>query len=97
MTTENSPDGYYAHNVNRGIEDIDYDAYTAIQNAGGHHLGCAEIGCISDAFDGGDPMRNAVMESVHFAPGTHYHLTPAVPCPDACEPLLPRLGITTIL
>ncbi|GLH99940.1 type IV secretion protein Rhs [Phytohabitans aurantiacus] len=97
LTTMDNPTGYFSHNMNRGIEDVDYDAYTAIQNAGGHHLGCAEIGCISDAFEAGDPMTNAVIESVHFAPGTPYHLTPVAPCPAACESLLPRLGIRTSL
>jgi hypothetical protein len=95
LTTADNPAGYFGHNMNRTVEDLDYDAYTAIQNAGRHHLGCAEIGCISDAFEAGDSMRNAVMESVHFAPGTPFHLTPIAPCAVACEPLLPRLGIRT--
>jgi hypothetical protein len=85
LTTEDNPAGYTSHNISRSIEDVDYDAYTAIQNAGCHHLGCAEIGCISDAFEAGDSMENAAMESVHFAPGTPYHLTPVAPCPATRE------------
>lgn len=63
------------------IGDVDHEARQAIDAAGGHHMGCAEIGCISDAFEAEDAMVDAVMEAVHFAPGTPYHLTPICALP----------------
>ncbi|WP_271223043.1 RHS repeat-associated core domain-containing protein [Streptosporangium carneum] len=94
LTTKQNPRGYFGHNMDRSdIGAVDYEARQAIDAAGGHHMGCAEIGCISDAFEAEDPLEDAVMEAVHFAPGTPYHLTPIAPCPEACESLLPRLGI----
>ena len=69
LTTRQNPNGYFGHNMDRsGIGDVDWEARQAIDAAGGHHMGCAEIGCISDAFEAEDPMEGAMMETVHFCP-----------------------------
>ncbi|WP_433335039.1 polymorphic toxin-type HINT domain-containing protein [Spirillospora sp. CA-294931] len=68
---------YFGHNMNReDIGDVDFDARQAIDAAGGHHRGCAEIGCISDAFEAEDSVDGAVMETVLSALGTSLHLSP---------------------
>ncbi|MEV7360769.1 hypothetical protein [Kitasatospora sp. NPDC091276] len=97
LTTKDNPAGYYGHNMPRAdIGDVDWDARTAIDAAGGHHMGCAEIGRISDAFEAGDSMKGAVMETVNVAPGSPKHLTPRKPCSNECAPLLPQLGISVM-
>jgi hypothetical protein len=88
---------HFGHNMNRqDIGAVDWEARQAVDEAGGHHMGCAEIGCINEAFLVDDPVAGGFMETVKFRPGKPDHLAPKAACPDACEPLLPRLGINVV-
>ncbi|WP_436776508.1 polymorphic toxin-type HINT domain-containing protein [Yinghuangia sp. YIM S09857] len=92
MTTTDGQE-YFAHNMNRSSPGAtDYDTDQIINRAGGHHMGCAEIGCIDDAVIAGSPLSGGVMETVHVAPGTQWHLMPFPAC-ASCRPVLTNLNI----
>lgn len=72
-------------------------------NATGHHGGCAEFGCLLQAYEaeGVAAIRGGQMRTVYvrgpespIPPGPPTgHGAPAAPCGKACQPLLDHLGV----
>lgn len=60
----------------------------------GHHGGCAEIGCISQAMEAGDLVRGSSSLAMLRKPFEHPRYRDLVPACDSCQAVMSRLQIT---
>jgi hypothetical protein len=97
---------FYGHNESRNVEDLPAQFVDAIGERS--HYGCAEVGCLLNAYnsavksgasaaEAAGSIRGGSIRTVfvfnQFSKDAAKHATPASPCFSKCDPMLKRLGI----